>query len=101
MSANITIESLKPISGGSLKAVAAITIGGKLRIGEIRIVQQPGKELLISMPARSVERGGQRTWLPTIELLDENLKAEVSTAILQEYSKLAESIQPSVPKEWL
>ena len=91
----VTVESLKPITNaGNLRAFAVVNIADKLRICDVRVIQQPHQEAWVSMPSRAYEKDGQRKWAPTIEILDEKLKEEISSAVLAEYSKLGAQAAP-------
>ena len=84
----VTVESIKPITGaGNLRAFAIVNIADRLRVHDVRIIQQPNQEAWVSMPSRAYEKDGQRKWAPTLEILDDNLKAEISRAVLTEYKK--------------
>jgi DNA-binding cell septation regulator SpoVG len=91
----VTVENIKPITGaGNLRAFATVNIAGKLRIADVRIIQQPNQEPWVSMPSRAYEANGQRKWAAIVELIDEALKKEVSEAVLAEYAEL-ESVPQS------
>jgi DNA-binding cell septation regulator SpoVG len=96
----IRIESIKPISNaGNLRAFATITIADKLRISDVRIIAQPNQKPWVSMPSRAYEKDGVRKWAPTIDLLDEKLKKEVTDAVLAEFVKL-QPPQTMASAEW-
>jgi DNA-binding cell septation regulator SpoVG len=86
----VTVESIKAISNaGNLRAFANINIGdNKIRIADVRVIQQDGQRPWVSMPSRAYERDGQRKWAPIVELVDESLKKEVSDVVLAEFEKL-------------
>ena len=85
----ITVESIKPIANaGNLRAFAVIVVENKIRICDVRIIQQSGQQAWVSMPSRAYEKDGQRKWSAIVELLDEKLKQDVSDAVLAEFSKL-------------
>jgi DNA-binding cell septation regulator SpoVG len=91
----ITVESIKPISGaGNLRAFATINVAGKLRISDVRIIQQPNQKAWVSMPSRAYEKDGQRKWSPLVELLDQKLKDEIAQAVLVEFAKV-DSAKPT------
>src|SRR5437867_2964429 len=97
----VTVESIKPITGaGNLRAFAIVNIADRLRVHDVRIIQQPGQEAWVSMPSRAYEKDGQRKWAPTVEILDEKLKEEISSAVLAEYSKLGGQAQDRVTAGW-
>src|SRR5881409_293572 len=57
----VTVESIKPITGaGNLRAFAIVNIADRLRVHDVRIIQQPGQEAWVSMPSRAYEKDGQR-----------------------------------------
>ena len=85
----VTVESIKPISnGGNLKASAILNIAGKLRINDIRIIQQQNQKPWVAMPSVPYERDGVRKWKGIIEVLDEVLKQQISDAVLSEFARL-------------
>src|SRR5215467_10043224 len=97
----VTVESIKAISGaGNLRAFATITIVGKLRISDVRIIQQPNQKPWVSMPSRAYEKDGQRKWSAIVELIDERLKKEVTDAVLAEFEKLEALPQQKTSTEW-
>jgi DNA-binding cell septation regulator SpoVG len=88
--ATIEIESIKAITGaGSLRGFAVVTIAGKIRISDVRIIQQPNQRPWVAMPSRAFEQNGERKWSPIVELIDDDLKSEIANAVLAEYSKVA------------
>src|SRR5438034_8721787 len=96
----ITVESIKPITGaGNLRGFAIVNIADKIRIADVRIIQQPNQKPWVSMPFRAYEKDGQRKWSATVELLDEKLKDEVAKAVLAEFSKIATDHQ-NTPAPW-
>ena len=96
----VKVESIKPISGaGNLQAFANIIIADKLRISDVRVIQQPGQKPWVSMPSRAYEKDGQRKWASIVELIDETLKKTVSDAVLAEFAKL-DSAPQTTPAGW-
>ena len=84
----VKVESIKSIEGaGNLKGFAVVNISDRIRISDVRIIQQDGQRPWVSMPSRAYEKDGQRKWAPTIELLDEGLKKQISEAVLAEFAK--------------
>jgi DNA-binding cell septation regulator SpoVG len=97
----VTVESIKPIANaGNLRAFAVIAVAGKLRISDVRVIAQPNQEPWVSMPSRAYEKDGQRKWAPIVELLDEQLKKDISQAVLTEYSKLGARERQAAPAGW-
>jgi DNA-binding cell septation regulator SpoVG len=97
----VEIESIKPINGaGNLKAFATINVSGKLRISDVRVIQQPNQQAWVSMPSRAYEKDGHRKWSPTVEILDDTLKQEISRAVLAEFSKIETNPNESAPAGW-
>src|SRR5438309_9413416 len=93
----VTVESVKPITNaGNLRAFAVVNIADKIKIHGVRVIQQPNQEAWVSMPSRAYEKDGQRKWAPTVEILDEKLKEEISSVVLAEYSRLR--AQPSTDR---
>jgi DNA-binding cell septation regulator SpoVG len=85
----VVVENIRPVDAGNLKAFASIMLGGKVRINDVRVIQQPGQRAWVSMPARSYEKDGQRKWAPIVELMDGPLKGQISNAVLEEFERLA------------
>lgn len=96
----ITVESIKPIqSAGNLRAFATVNVSGRIRIADVRVIQQPDKLPWVSMPSRAYEKDGIRKWAPIVELLDETLKGEISEAVLKEYRAI-EQQAAARPEGW-
>ena len=86
----VTVDSIRSIeNAGNLKAFAVVEISGKIKIADVKVVQQPGQHPWVAMPSKSYEVNGQRRWSSTIEILDETLKEEITRAVLDEYSKIS------------
>jgi len=93
----IKVDSIKPINGaGSLRAFATVTINDKLKISDVRIIQQSDQDLWVSMPTREYKnKDGQRKWAAIVEVIDQLLKKQIEAAVLEEYEKL----QPAATRE--
>jgi len=93
----IKVDSIKPINGaGNLRAFATVTINDKVKISDVRIVQQPNQAAWVSMPTREYKnKDGQRKWSNIVEILDEQLKKQIEAAVLAEFEKL----QPAATRE--
>jgi DNA-binding cell septation regulator SpoVG len=98
----VEVESIKPINGaGNLKAFAIINVSGKLRISDVRVIQQPNQQAWVSMPSRAYEKDGHRKWAPTVEILDEALKQQITAVVLAEFAKTAApGSKQSTPEGW-
>jgi DNA-binding cell septation regulator SpoVG len=97
----IVVENLKAITNaGSLRGFATINIAGKIRISDVRIIQQGTQAPWVSMPSRAYEQNGQRKWAATVELLDDKLKREVSQAVLEEFAKMEPAKAAAAPDGW-
>jgi DNA-binding cell septation regulator SpoVG len=84
----ISVDSIRAIeNAGNLKALAVITVAGKLKIADVKVVQQQGQAAWVAMPSKSYEVEGKRRWSSTVEILDQELKNEIATAVLEEYDK--------------
>ena len=84
----VIVESIKPISNaGNLRAFATINISDKIRIHDVRIIQEAKKRAWVGMPSRAYEKDGQRKWAPIVELLDKTLIQKISDAVLDEFSR--------------
>ena len=96
----VKIETIKPISGaGNLRACAVVNIADRLRIHDVRVIQQPNQQPWVSMPSRAYEKDGARKWAAIVELIDERLKKEISDAVLAEFSKAGTDANRSAPTE--
>lgn len=80
----ISVDEIKSIQKGSLRAFAIITIAGKLTIHGIRVIQQEGQTAWVSMPQTEVKSttGGKSKYFPIVEVSDEKLKQQISDAVL-------------------
>jgi DNA-binding cell septation regulator SpoVG len=97
----VKVESIKPIGGaGNLRAFAVVSIADKLRIHDVRVIQQNDKDAWVSMPSRAYEKDGQRKWAAIVEILDDGLKQEISTAVLAEFSRTETAPKQSAPTGW-
>lgn len=95
----VKVESIKPITNaGNLRAFATITIANKIRITDLRVIQQPHQHAWVALPSRAYEKEGQRKWAAIVELLEDDLKHEVSKAVLEEFEKLDPS--PTQSESW-
>ena len=78
----ITVEVIKRIdNAGSLRGFASVDVDGKLKIHDLRIVQQDGQRAWVSMPQASYEKDGKRRWYSIVEVPD-NVKAAIQNAVL-------------------
>ena len=98
----VNVEQIKPITNaGNLKAFATVNVAGRIRISDVRVIQQAGQSAWVSMPSRAYEKDGQRKWAPIVEIQDEKLKDEISEAVLAEFRKLGyEPSSKSAPAGW-
>src|SRR5689334_6836225 len=88
----VTLESINPISNaGNLPAFAVVNVGRKVRISDVRIIQEPNQRPSVSMPSRAYEKDGQRKWSAIVEPLDDGLKKAVSNGVLGKFAKLEEA----------
>src|SRR5262249_32140029 len=81
----VTVDEIKPVDRGVLRAFCTITIAGKLTIHSVRIIEEPGKAAWVSLPQNQVlpAGGGKAKYFPIVEVTDENLKQQITTAVLQ------------------
>ena len=85
----ITIEQIKVINKGNLAAFATVNVAGRIKIHSVRVVQQPGGLPWVAMPTTEVpakNQGDKRKFFPTLEILDPELKSEISDAVLRAYA---------------
>ena len=95
----VTVENIKRIEGaGNLRAFADVNVSGRIRISDVRVIQQPNQKPWVSMPSRAYEKDGARKWAPIVEILDDTLKEEVSKAVLAEFEKM--STGSKAPAGW-
>ena len=83
----VTVDSIKPVNKGSLRAFATVTIAGKLTINSIRIIQQADQSAWVSLPQNEVKSadGGRSKYFPIVEVHDDGLKKQIINAVLAEY----------------
>jgi hypothetical protein len=83
----ISIEKIRPLDKGNLKAFVSVRVNGIL-INDCRIVQQPGQDPWVSPPQREYEVNGERRFAPIVQF-DEDVKKAVQSAVLQSWRKSA------------
>ncbi len=84
---SITVEKIRRVAKGNLKAFASVDMGGKFRIHSIRIVKQPGQAAWVYLPQSEwTDREGKTRYSPIIELPN-NVKEAISEVVLEEWSK--------------
>jgi SpoVG protein len=78
---NIRVEEIRKLERGSLRGFATVSVGG-IRISQIKIIHDEGKEPFIEMPQRSYQmNNGERKYRNIVDLPDD-LKREVEKAVL-------------------
>ena len=66
---SITVEKIRRVAKGNLKAFASVHMGGKFRIHSVRIVQQPGQAAWVALPQSEwTDSAGKTRYSPIIEL---------------------------------
>ena len=80
------IKFRKSLTGGTLKAVASLTIDGCIAIHEIKVIETD--RLFVAMPSRKDESGAYHDIVHPINELARNL---IETAVLSAYKIYAES----------
>ena len=88
----ITVDSIKRIDKGALRAFVSVTINQKLTIHSCRVIHQDEQSPWVSVPQREVPDpdGGRSKYFPIIEIHDKNLKQAIERAVLDEYRKAAQ-----------
>jgi DNA-binding cell septation regulator SpoVG len=78
---NVEVVAIRPLTNsGDLRAFVSIKIDN-ITTHDLRIVQQPGQRVWISMPTREYRQHEQRRFSPVVEL-SESPKYEVSRIVL-------------------
>ena len=69
----VMVDEIKRIDKGSLRAFATVTVGGRLTIHSIRIIQLEGQVAWVSMPQIEVKShdGGKSKYFPIVEIPDQ------------------------------
>ena len=80
------IKFRKSLTGGTLKAVASLTIDGCIAIHEIKVIETD--RLFVAMPSRKDESGAYHDIVHPINESAQNL---IETAVLSAYKIYAES----------
>lgn len=65
---DITIDKIRILDKGNLKALVSITIDEVLTIHGWRVVQQPGQAAWVSPPQKEYEINGARKFSPVVEV---------------------------------
>ena len=104
----VTVDSIKKVDKGSLRAFATVTIAGKLTINSIRIIQQAEQSAWVSLPQNEVKAadGGRSKYFPIVEVHDDPSHAltdgaqSITPKVLEEMmptlKKIAEAIGRSL-----
>lgn len=78
---DIKVNKVTPMTKGNLRAFVEVQVG-EIIIRDCRVVQQPGQNPWVSMPARSYEKDGKTQWISLVEMPRE-LKAKVEQVVLE------------------
>ena len=81
----IEVLEIKPIAKGNLKAFVKIRLGD-IVINGVRIIQQAGQQAWVSCPQQTVERDGEKSYFPIIQL-SKPLKLEMQTKVLAAWER--------------
>ncbi len=97
--AAVEVISVKHINKGSLRAFATVKVANKLTIHSVRIIQQDGQEAWVSMPQTEAPsaNGGKPRYFPIVEILDDNLKKQISDAVLGSWAPPKSAIAGEEP----
>lgn len=80
------IKFRKSLTGGTLKAVASLTIDGCIAIHELKVIQTD--HLFVAMPSRKDEAGAYHD---IVHPINENARNLIESAVLAAYRIYAES----------
>ena len=80
------IKFRKSLTGGTLKAVASLTIDGCIAIHELKVIQTD--HLFVAMPSRKDEAG---TYHDIVHPINESARNLIETAVLSAYKIYADS----------
>ena len=80
------IKFRKSLTGGTLKAVASLTIDGCIAIHEIKVIEPD--RLFVAMPSRKDESGAYHD---IVHPINESARNLIETAVLSAYKIYAES----------
>ena len=80
------IKLMKSLTGGTLKAVASLTIDGCIAIHEIKVIETD--RLFVAMPSRKDESGAYHD---IVHPINESARNLIETAVLSAYKIYAES----------
>ena len=80
------IKFRKSLTGGTLKAVASLTIDGCIAINEIKVIETD--RLFVAMPSRKDESGAYHD---IVHPINESARNLIETAVLSAYKIYAES----------
>ena len=80
------IKFRKSLTGGTLKAVASLTIDGCIAIHEIKVIETD--RLFVAMPSRKDESGAYHD---IVYPINESARNLIETAVLSAYKIYAES----------
>ena len=80
------IKFRKSLTGGTLKAVASLTINGCIAIHEIKVIETD--RLFVAMPSRKDESGAYHD---IVHPINESARNLIETAVLSAYKIYAES----------
>jgi DNA-binding cell septation regulator SpoVG len=85
---NIRVVEISPVQNrGALRAFVNLQLGG-IVINDCRIIKEPGKNPWVSMPVLSYKNQfGTIQYRTLIEILDKNLKNEISKTVLEVWEK--------------
>ena len=83
---NSDIKFRKSLTGGTLKAVASLTIDGCIAIHEIKVIETD--RLFVAMPSRKDESGAYHD---IVHPINESARNLIETAVLSAYKIYAES----------
>ena len=80
------IKFRKSLTGGTLKAVASLTIDGCIAVHELKVIQTD--HLFVAMPSRKDESGNYHD---IVHPINENARNLIESAVLAAYRIYAES----------
>ena len=84
----VTVENIKLINKGSLRAFCTVVIG-TLKIHSCRVLQENDKAAWVSLPQQEwTDREGKKRYSPIVEVPD-HIKTVIQDAVLREWKAKA------------
>ncbi len=78
----ITIDRIKPIQKKGLLGFVDVTIGGRLRINDVKLLAYPGQPVQLALPQKSYQQDGQEHFKDIVVIPDEDLLRCITEAVV-------------------